>query len=80
MEEQEVSRSPDYMLPNNVYDVLKWIAMIAIPAIAVFVGVVGQAFEWGQVGIAVTVINAVGTLIGALIGVSSKKASGGADE
>lgn len=62
------------ILPDKVYQVLKWVSMIAIPAIVAFLSVVLGALEVDPktVNIIVTIIGAVGTLIGALIGVSSK--------
>ncbi len=37
------SNSPQsgYLLPGGVYDILKWLALIALPAVAWLVGVVG---------------------------------------
>lgn len=58
-------------LSDKAYDILKWIALIACPAIATFVGAVGSAWGWPEVNNVVLTINAAGTLIGALIGVST---------
>lgn len=58
-------------LPNNVYDVLKWVVMIALPAIAFFIGQVGGDIGIQNVDTVVKVLNALATLMGALIGVSS---------
>lgn len=60
-----------YLLPDNVYQVLKWLGLIACPAIATFVGVVGPVWGMPHVDAMVTTINAVGLLIGALIGASA---------
>ena len=59
-----------YLLPNNVYSVLKWLGLIACPALATFVGVVGPVWGMPYVDATVTTINATGLLIGALIGAS----------
>lgn len=59
-------------MSNEVYDVLKWVALIFIPALATLVGAIGSAVGWDATGLAVTIITAVGTFIGACIGVSSK--------
>lgn len=59
-----------YFLSNNVYNILKWIGLIACPAVAVFVGTVGAAWGWGNIEPIVITINAIGVLIGALIGIS----------
>lgn len=59
------------MLPDKIYDVLKWIGLIAFPAVAWFVGQVGPVWGWQNIDAAVTTLNAIGTLIGILIGVST---------
>ena len=58
-------------LPDKLYDVLKWIALICLPAIAVFYGVLADTWHLPYVQEIVITINAVGALIGALIGVST---------
>lgn len=69
----------DYILPDWLYTKLKWLGLIALPAVAWFVGAVG-----GDIGIedptkVAAVINAAGALVGILIGASALK-GGGADE
>ena len=60
-------------LKDNVYDVLKWIAMVVIDAVATCFAVIAQA--WGMdmaiVSPIVVTLTAIGTLIGAVIGVST---------
>ena len=63
-----------YLLPDKAYKVLKWVGLVALPAIATFVGTVGTAAGWEPTGIAVTVITAAGTLVGALLGVTAATA------
>ena len=60
-------------LPNGVYDWLKWISVICIPAVVTFLGVVLGVLDVNPktVNVIVTIIGAIGTLIGALIGVST---------
>lgn len=60
-------------IPNHVYDVLKWIALICIPAIVTFLSVVLGVLDVNPktVNVIVTIIGAIGTLIGTLIGVST---------
>lgn len=60
----------DYLLPGRVYDILKWLALIALPAIAWLVGAVGPQWGLPHCGELVTTINAIGLFVGALIGVS----------
>lgn len=59
-----------YLIPDKLYDVLKWVGLIACPAFATFYGVIGPVWGMPHVDAIVTTINAVGLLIGALIGVS----------
>ena len=59
------------MLDNKVYDVLKWIALIFLPAFAVFYGAVGPAWDWFRPDDVVFTIVAVDTFLGALLGIST---------
>lgn len=59
------------MLSDKVYNILKWAALIAIPALAVFIKTTGNAWGFGYIDEIVTTLNALGTLIGALICVST---------
>jgi len=60
-------------IPNKVYDILKWVALICIPAIVTFLSVVLGVLDVNPktVNVIVTIIGAIGTLIGTLIGVST---------
>lgn len=60
-----------YFLPDYIYSILKWLGLIACPALATFVGVVGPVWGMPYVEATVTTINALGLLIGALIGASA---------
>lgn len=61
-------------ISDKAYDILKWIALICIPAIVTFLSVVLGVLDVDPktTNIIVTIIAAVGTLIGSLIGVSTK--------
>ena len=61
----------EYKLPNSWYNALKWLGLIACPALATFYGVVAPLWGWPAPEQVVTTINAVGVLIGALIGYSA---------
>ena len=65
---------PEYLLPNEVYDVIKWIGLIVCPALAAFIGAVGPAGGMANVDAIVLTINALGVLIGAVIGASALSA------
>lgn len=61
----------EYIIPNEVYQVLKWLGLIACPAVATFVGAVFPAWGIPNADAVVLTLNAAGVLIGALIGVSA---------
>lgn len=65
--------APAWLIPGRVYDVLKWLALILLPAVAVFIGTVGPAWGWPNIQAIVVTVNAVALLIGAGIGVSTIK-------
>lgn len=65
---------PEYLLPNEVYDAIKWIGLIVCPALAAFIGAVGPAWGMANVDAIVLTINALGVLIGAVIGASALSA------
>lgn len=65
----------DYLLPDKAYEILKWVALIALPAVAWLVGAVGPQCGLPHCGEIVTTINAVGVFVGALIGVSQLTAT-----
>ena len=60
-------------IPDKLYNLLKWIAVIAIPAIVTFLSVILPALKVDAetVNTITTIISATGVLIGALIGVST---------
>lgn len=64
-----------YLLPAKAYNVAKWAGLIALPAIAAFIGVIGSVWGWPHTDAIVTTINAAGVLVGALIGVSQATAN-----
>ena len=59
------------MLTNKAYDWLKWTAIIAIPAVSTFVAFVGPLWGLQAADKVAQTITAVGTLLGALLGISS---------
>lgn len=59
------------MLNNKVYDVLKWIAILVLPAIATFYTALAQIWSLPYSSEIPATITAVDTLIGALLGISN---------
>lgn len=64
-----------YFIPFKTYTLLKWMGLIACPAFATFLGVIGPAWHWMGYEPWVTTINASGLLIGALLGYSQSSAT-----
>ena len=58
-------------LSNKAYDILKWIALICIPAIATFYAALAPVWGWPLADEVATTANALCILIGALIGIST---------
>lgn len=59
------------MLPNSVYDKLKWICLILLPAAATFYGVIAKIWSLPYGTEIPATITALGVFLGALIGVST---------
>ncbi len=58
------------IFPSKVFDVLKWICMIALPAFTTFYGTVGLKLDWPAVEQVVIFLTGFTTLLGTLLGVS----------
>ncbi len=58
-------------LPDNVYDILKWIALVALPALITFYGVIGAACNIPYTDTVLTIAVAFDTMMGTLLGISS---------
>lgn len=64
------------MLDNKVYEILKWVALIALPALATLISVILPLWnicDEGTINAVVGTITAVGTFLGTLLGVSTMK-------
>ena len=58
-------------LPSKLYDVLKWLVLIVIPALTTFYAVLDNIFKWGCAETVTTISAAACTCIGAIIGIST---------
>lgn len=58
-------------LPSKLYDVLKWLVLIVIPALTTFYAVLDNIFGWGYAETVTTISAASCTCIGAIIGIST---------
>ena len=56
---------------NKVFDVLKWIAIVALPALSTFFVALGPIIHWDSASTVAQIITAVAALLGALLGIST---------
>lgn len=67
-------------LNDKVYDILKWVAIVALPALSTFIVVLGKIWNWGDIAPMVAqTITAVAVLLGALLGISTIQYNKGSD-
>lgn len=59
------------ILPSKAYDILKWVVLVFLPALTTLVGVVGQVLNLANMEIVLTIMVAVTTFLGTLLGVSN---------
>ena len=58
-------------LPSGVYDILKWITLIVIPALTTFYCVLDKLFLWGYADVVAVISSALCACIGSIIGIST---------
>lgn len=58
-------------LSDKVYDVLKWIALICLPALGVAYSALAGVWGWPYADEIARTVNAVVALLGALLGIST---------
>lgn len=58
-------------LSNKVYDILKWIALVFIPALITFYGVVGNVLNIPYTDVVLTIMGAFDVFLGSLLGITS---------
>ena len=62
-------------MSNKVYDILKWISVIVVPALVLLINTLGSIWVWQHTTEISMTISALGVFIGAIIQVSSAKYS-----
>ena len=58
-------------MSNKVYDVLKWIVTVVLPALLTLFGVIGATLDLNYTDTVITIGTAAITCLGTIIGVSS---------
>ena len=56
---------------DKVYDILKWLCLIALPALSVLCSALAGVWGWPYAQEVATTINAVVAFVGELIGIST---------
>ena len=59
------------MMNSKVYDVLKWIALVVLPAVCVLYSTVGSIWGFPKVIEVLSTITAINTFLGTILGISS---------
>lgn len=62
---------PKFKLTDEHYAILKWAVSIVMPALGVFIGVVGKTVNWELTDSVLTIWTAFTALLGTCMGVSS---------
>ena len=57
--------------PDKLYDTMKWIALVVLPAIATLYGALAPTWGWPYAEQIVYTITAIDTFLGALLGISN---------
>lgn len=58
-------------MSNKVYDILKWITLVFLPAATTLIGVILNTFNIDCTDIVLTIMTAVTTFMGAILGISN---------
>lgn len=58
-------------MSNKIYDILKWIALIFLPALITFAGIVMNTLNFQYTDVVLTIATAFNTFLGTIIGVSN---------
>lgn len=58
-------------LSDKLYDILKWLVLVVVPALTTFYVVLDKLFGWGFAEIVATISAAACACVGAIIGIST---------
>lgn len=58
---------------NKTYNILKWIALVVLPALTTFYGVVGATLHIPHTQEVLTIATAFDTMLGTILGISNIK-------
>lgn len=58
-------------MSNKVYDILKWITLVFLPALTTFVGVILNCFQVEGTEVILTIMAGFTTFMGSILGLSN---------
>ena len=58
-------------LNDKLYEILKWLVMVVVPALTTFYVVLDKTFGWGYAETVTTISAAACACVGAIIGIST---------
>jgi len=58
-------------IPSKVYDVLKWVCLVALPALITLYGVIASTLGFPYTKEVLTIATAVNTCLGTMLGISN---------
>jgi len=58
-------------MSNKVYDILKWIALVFLPAFIVLVGTILNTLNIANANIIITILTAINAFLGSILGISN---------
>ncbi len=59
------------LLKDKVYDILKWVVMIVLPAVATLYAALSAVWGWPMVDEVISTITAVTAFLGVMLGIST---------
>lgn len=65
-------------LSDKLYDILKWLVLVVVPALTTFYVVLDKTFGWGFAEVVATISAAACACVGAIIGISTAQYNKGA--
>lgn len=58
-------------MSNKAYDILKWVAIVFLPALTTFVGLILTSLNVANSQIVLTIMTGASTFLGAILGISN---------
>lgn len=65
-------RANPFVMPGKVYDFLKQVALVLLPAVSTLYFMLGETWGWSNVAQVVGTIAAIDTFLGAILGLSAR--------